>query len=309
VKDNNGEEVVLKTYSRQNANAGDLSSLIDEAEHMQEVAKCPNVATVLDIFQDDGFFYMVSQANYGGDWETVKDKAKAAGVVCNDAWYQKMFWQAFDGLDHLHRNAIMHCDIKEPNLMLKDTDFANPKVMIIDLGLSEAIFKTPEGISGTPGYIPPETWINLKWFPRGDVFSMGVTCFQMITDTIPNEKKGILGIFTEGCTSMSDVQHKTCSLPAPWPLFEAKIQQGEIRAEAKNMIYKCMNKSMMTRPRVPQIKQEPWWAASVAISRAVRGRASYVTSDGQSLAAAIEAHSPDSKKKKKTTKGKKGGCC
>eukprot|EP00971_Amphidinium_carterae_P053962 1062501-Amphidinium_carterae.1 len=41
-----------------------------------------------------------------------------------------------------------------------------------------------EGVGGTPGYIPPETWSTGKWFPRGDNFSMGVTMVQL-TDRMP----------------------------------------------------------------------------------------------------------------------------
>merc|ERR1712048_1393030 len=113
--------------------------------------------------------------------------ASDAGVDLDVEWYRHLYRQAFKGLEHLHQNCIVHCDIKEPNLMVKSDDFEEPEVVIIDLGLSSA-FHTLNNVSGTPGYMPPETWQKGDWFPRGDVFSMGVVCCQMLTGRVPNEK-------------------------------------------------------------------------------------------------------------------------
>ena len=51
--------------------------------------------------------------------------------------------------------------------MLKTENYHNPQVVVIDLGLSRAATSDIEGVGGTPGYIPPETWHTGKWYPRG----------------------------------------------------------------------------------------------------------------------------------------------
>lgn len=69
-------------------------------------------------------------------------------------------------------------------------------MVLIDFGLSTAFTSNREGVCGTPGYIPPETWrrahsvdnpcAGLKsiwartgvWYPRGDVFSLGIVCLD-----------------------------------------------------------------------------------------------------------------------------------
>merc|ERR1719329_227002 len=127
-------------------------------------------------------------------------------VPLTEEWYQHLFGQAFSGLAFMHQHALMHCDIKEANLMLKTADVHHPEVCIIDLGLSRALFVEGSGPCGTPGYIPPETWQTYKWFPRGDIFSMGVVCVQLLADKVPDDKRGRLGIFTEGCSSVEAVQ-------------------------------------------------------------------------------------------------------
>merc|ERR1740139_1235233 len=102
--------------------------------------------------------------NYGGDWESIQKKAHENGVAQTEGWFRSLFFQAFNGLAHLHENAVIHCDIKEPNLMLKTEVLSDPKVVIIDLGLASATFGE-RTIKGTPGYIPPETWKEHVWFP------------------------------------------------------------------------------------------------------------------------------------------------
>merc|ERR1711865_1335853 len=248
-----GEELVLKSYNRGNENAGGLDELLDEADHMKAVQASPYVAHCLDIFQDANFLYMVSGANMGGDWCKIKVKAQQKGVQITEDWYRNIFSQAVKGLEFMHGQAIMHCDLKEPNLMLKNDDYSNPEVVIIDLGLSQAMSTTSEGPCGTPGYIPPETWAGGKWFPRGDMFSFGVVCIQVLTDKIPDEKTNAAGIFSEGCQSMDDVIAATNQRQPPWHLLQVR------NPACQQFLSACVEKRLQQRPRAPQALQMPFF--------------------------------------------------
>lgn len=253
-----GEELVLKSYNRGNENAGGLDELLDEAEHMKTVAGSPYVAHCLDIFQDPNFFYMVSGANMGGDWCKIKTKAASKGVQITEDWYRDIFTQALEGLKFMHSQAIMHCDLKEPNLMLANDDYANPQVVIIDLGLSQAMSTASEGPCGTPGYIPPETWSGGKWFPRGDMFSFGVVCIQLLTDKIPDEKTNAAGIFSEGCQSMDDVIQVTSTREPPWQLLQIR------NPACQQFLAACVAKDIQRRPRAPQVLEMPFFTRAAA---------------------------------------------
>merc|ERR1711865_204298 len=248
-----GEELVLKSYNRGNENAGGLDELLDEAEHMKAVQASPYVAHCLDIFQDPNFLYMVSGANMGGDWCKIKVKAQQKGVQITEDWYRNIFSQAVQGLAFMHSQAIMHCDLKEPNLMLKNDNFANPEVVIIDLGLSQAMSTQLAGPCGTPGYIPPETWTGGKWFPRGDMFSFGVVCIQLLTDKIPDEKTNAAGIFSEGCQSMDDVIAVTSQRQPPWNLLQVR------NPTCQQFLAAIVDKSLQRRPRAPQVLEMPFF--------------------------------------------------
>jgi len=249
------EEVVLKTYSRENENAGGLEELLDEAEHMRDVGNHPNLAHCYEIFQDDTSLYMVSGANFGGDWTSVRETAAEQGVALTEDWYRILFTQAFQGLAHLHTHAVMHCDIKEGNLMCKNKDLSNLHVVIIDFGMSQALFHVDEhGACGTPGYMPPETWAKSKWFPRGDIFSMGVVCAQLLLDKVPNPKRWnhTHGIFTEHCRDLDQIAQATQERKVS--LHRAKPQSPAL----VDLIGSCLAKSIDERPRALQVLSTPW---------------------------------------------------
>merc|ERR1711865_1278004 len=125
--------------------------------------------------------------------------------------------------------------------------------VIIDLGLSQAMSTTSEGPCGTPGYIPPETWAGGKWFPRGDMFSFGVVCIQVLTDKIPDEKTGAAGIFSEGCQTMDDVIAVTTQRQPPWHLLQVR------NPACQQFLSACVEKRLQQRPRAPQALQMPFF--------------------------------------------------
>lgn len=254
VTNSNGEKVVLKTYDKRNQNAGGLEDLKAEMLSMKQVEECVQIASCYEIFQDQGFYYMISGANFGGDFSSLMKKAKEAHVRTTEAWFRNIFNQAFSGLAYMHQNAMMHCDIKEPNLMLRTTDYDDPEVVIIDLGLAQlSADQDAVGACGTPGYIPPETWEQGIWFPRGDIFSMGVVCLQLLTDKVPNEKTGKMGAFTEGATSMDDVQRFTAARQPDY----TKVKK--LYPAIMNWLPQCLDKSRSQRLKGPQLLEKPWF--------------------------------------------------
>lgn len=226
---------------------------------MNEVRESVNVATCIEIFQDDSCLYMIGEFNSGGDWSSLKSKASSQGVSMTETWYQGIFRQAFAGLSFMHRNALMHCDIKEPNIMLRDGQYATPQVVIIDLGLSQALFiEDGGGPCGTPGYIPPETWGTGKWYPRGDMFSMGVVCFQLLADMVPDEKTGKEGLFSEGCGTMDEITSATSSRKPPWSRLKPQSQ------ELLDWLMLCLEVDKVKRLRAPQILEMPWFVNTLS---------------------------------------------
>ena len=88
-------------------------------------------------------------------------------------------------LDHAHKQNIVHRDIKPANIMY---DPETKKVKLTDFGIARITdsSKTKTGmVLGTPSYMSPEQLSGKKVDGRSDLFSLGVTFYQMLTGRLP----------------------------------------------------------------------------------------------------------------------------
>merc|ERR1719379_439601 len=93
--------------------------LIDEFALMKSLSS-PYVARTYEVFQDRSFYYLVNEPYFGGDLSKLGKRAIDDGVSMGEDWWRGIFRQCVDGVAYLHSKAIMHCDIKEPNIMIAD---------------------------------------------------------------------------------------------------------------------------------------------------------------------------------------------
>lgn len=251
--------VALKIYDKSNQNAGGIEELRFEMEAMKSMEACPHIMRCLEIFQDAQQFYCVNELLPGGDLAGLRQNVNKSGVALTEAYLQSIFKQAISALDYMHRHAMMHCDIKEPNIMLKSVDYANPQIALIDFGLAQC--SAGDGVSGgTPGYIPPETLETSIWFPRGDIFSMGVVFFQIMADKTPSETTGKGGLFTEGATTMHEVVEFTKLRQPPWYLI--RYQYPGVMP----WLPKMLEKDLRHRPKAPMLLQDSWFLGCYSFS-------------------------------------------
>ena len=84
----------------------------------------------------------------------------------------------------LHRQRVIHRDIKPDNIMLLD----NGGVKLLDLGVARlpAMPDMPgEEIPGTPSYMAPEMFDGARGDERSDVYALGVTLYRLFTSHYP----------------------------------------------------------------------------------------------------------------------------
>jgi len=93
----------------------------------------------------------------------------------NEYQAKKIIFDIINGVNYLHVNKILHRDLKLENIiMIYDKNGIYSSIKIIDLGLSEKINGYSNKYAGTPNYMPPEVFKNLKYDFKFDVFSIGV---------------------------------------------------------------------------------------------------------------------------------------
>lgn len=247
-RDASNREMCMKVYYKERLNQSGVQDLISEFSTMNMLS-CKRIAGVHALFQDDDFYYMACNLHRGGDLNTITERAAKQEVAMTKDWWRNIWKQCIEGLAFMHEQAIMHCDIKEGNIMLKTEDFAEPEIVIIDLGVSMSFKEAEGGISGTPGYVPPETLRDMKWYPRGDIFSLGVAIFQVMCSMHPPES----GTFLVGCTTALDVFKATLEREPEWDRFPDQFPA------LKEMVASMLEKERMMRPRAPQLLVNDWF--------------------------------------------------
>lgn len=262
-----GKECCVKCMHKRQLSHQGVLDLMEEYEAMQLVA-CDKVAQVSELFQDQSHFYMVGDVYLGGDFVSLKKRAQLQGVSITSSWWKGIFHQCFEGMKFMHAQAIVHCDLKEPNMMIKAADLRRPEVVIIDFGVCIAMAGQPGGFpKGTPGYIPPETLDSGKWYPRGDVFSMGVTIIQLILDKVPpvgtrtSSTPG--GIFVEGCQTVQDICRATRTRVPPFHQVPRSMHG------LGRLLRELLSKDMSSRPTTFQVLKDPWFDNA---EREIRGK-------------------------------------
>ena len=144
----------------------------------------PNIVAAIDVGESQGFYYFAMEFV---DGETVA-KLLARGGPLPEERALRIAADVARALDHAYQKGLIHRDIKPDNIMFT----SDGRVRVTDFGLAKAIGKgTPEDTDderfmGTPAYVAPE---QIRSEPdidcRADIFSLGVTLFQMLTGELP----------------------------------------------------------------------------------------------------------------------------
>eukprot|EP00928_Gymnodinium_smaydae_P071426 TRINITY_DN55014_c0_g1_i1.p1 TRINITY_DN55014_c0_g1~~TRINITY_DN55014_c0_g1_i1.p1 ORF type:complete len:461 (+),score=72.73 TRINITY_DN55014_c0_g1_i1:118-1383(+) len=248
VVDAEGQQRCLKKIPKGTLTADGLEELKFEYEVMHKLDNF-RIAKTFGIFQDHESINFLNEPYFGGDLNDVTKRARTSGVAPSEGWFQRVFRQCLEGVKYMHENAMMHCDIKEANIMLRTVDYDEPEVVIIDYGLSREFTSDCHRLVGTPGYIPPETWLTGSWFPRGDCFSIGVVMLQMLLGLLcPQDAP----IFAQGATTMEQLGRVVASRPPPLALLEPKYPASV------PLVASLLQKERPERPTALQALKQAW---------------------------------------------------
>ncbi len=142
----------------------------------------PNIVQIYSISEEGGHHYFVMEYVQGTSVQRmIQTKGKLSPP---DA--ARLILQAAAGLQDAHAQDVVHRDIKPANLMVTDRGL----IKIADFGLAlmgaATTRLTATGmLMGTPGYLSPEQCLDQSPDHRTDIYSLGVTFFEMVTGTMP----------------------------------------------------------------------------------------------------------------------------
>jgi serine/threonine protein kinase len=104
--------------------------------------------------------------------------------------FQDIFVQVCAAIEHAHRHAAIHRDIKPGNIMLTQQGDTSDYVKIVDFGIAkmaeEAQRLTRMGeVWGSPIYMSPEQCMGAPVDERADIYSLGVVMYECLTGKVP----------------------------------------------------------------------------------------------------------------------------
>src|ERR1700726_579820 len=149
----------------------------------------PNVASVLHLGRTGSSYFYAMEFVEG---ETLEDLIRRFGRLEAKSALE-ITTQVAAGLAAVHEQNLVHRDIKPSNIMVRLKDDGGITAKIIDLGLAKAIIEpslqtaisTPGGFVGTPDFASPEQFAGLALDTRSDLYSLGVTLWEMLTGRTP----------------------------------------------------------------------------------------------------------------------------
>lgn len=141
----------------------------------------PNIVNVYDVGEDDGVYFIVMELVQG---ITLKNYIDMKGKLdIREAL--NIYVQIASGLSAAHENRIIHRDIKPQNIIMS----RDGKVKVTDFGIAKVADSTTvtTTAAGTVHYISPEQARGGYSDERSDIYSLGITMYEMVTGRVPFE--------------------------------------------------------------------------------------------------------------------------
>ena len=202
-----------------------LKRFREEANHYLLLSH-PNLPKLVDFIVNDDKMYLVMEYVDGID---MNKYLQTNGPLDEDMTIH-FFTMILDTIGYLHKQGILHLDIKPSNVMVTQ----NLGIKILDLGISAKVSEgeTLKKKCGSPSFMAPEQTRGEKLDCYTDIYQIGVTLFNMVTGHLPF-----------GGNNMQEIFDKICNSPVP----QLKDFSDTVNPSLQTVIDKSMHKNGVDR--------------------------------------------------------------
>jgi tRNA A-37 threonylcarbamoyl transferase component Bud32 len=245
-----GSAVVAKVFNTDGCKPGDLRAKVAAEAELQERCSHTNVAysygLCADFEDEDEPFVALVMEEYRGNLSgllesrgaAISDGREAARLLAGVAW----------GLDHLHRNGVVHKDLKMDNILLRGGGGAvdvSLEAVVADFGLAVDLSSTSAQYNltgGTFAFQAPEQLrpydahgSRLRVTPAVDIYALGVIAWCLATNQVPWEGETITGVIQQVTELGSHLEFPPVPADPAW-------------AEIKTLALRCFARDPSQRP-------------------------------------------------------------
>ena len=202
-----------------------------------EVMDHDNIVKLYEVYECDVNFYLIMDLLKGG--ELFDEIVKRSRFNEHDAI--DVMIQVFSSVNYLHKKGFVHRDLKPENICLE----SNSTIKIIDFGTARKFTKGKKlrQVIGTPFYMAPEIFNDLKYNEKADMWSLGIVLYILLTGKAPyygNDDEKIINQVKKG-----NYNKKL--------LVEAKVSK-----QAITLLEKLLTMNPKKRLSAEEALQDPW---------------------------------------------------
>ena len=177
------EEVAIKILCKTNMRNDQLTLIKTEIDILK-ICHHKNIIKIYDIFENENFFYIIMEYCSGGDLFSYLERNK---FHIPERQSCKIIYKILKALSYLHSFGIIHRDIKSENILITYNNDEEFDIRINDFNLSRILGPGEfcNETCGTLSYVAPEILLKKKYNKLVDSWSLGVTCYLLISGSLP----------------------------------------------------------------------------------------------------------------------------
>ena len=182
----------------------------------------PNIVTVYDVGEENGISYIVMELVDGYTLKQyIEKKSRLTISECIS-----IALPIASGIEAAHNNGIIHRDIKPQNVIISK----DGKVKVTDFGIAKTTTSNTisSNVMGSVHYTSPEQARGGFSDEKSDIYSLGITLFEMVTGRVP---------FNGDTTVAIAIKHIQEEMPSP------RIYVEDVPISIEQIILKCTQKS------------------------------------------------------------------
>lgn len=182
----------------------------------------PNIVNVYDVGEEEGIHYIVMELVEG---ITLKNYIQKKGKLSVKEAISIAIQMSI-GIEAAHNNHIIHRDIKPQNIMIS----RDGKVKVTDFGIARAASShtIASSVMGSVHYTSPEQARGGYSDEKSDIYSLGITMYEMLTGKVPFDGENTVAIA---------IQHIQDEMVSP------RVYSPDIPISIEQIIFKCTQKS------------------------------------------------------------------
>ncbi|KAE9618964.1 hypothetical protein Lal_00046993 [Lupinus albus] len=229
--------IAANSASKEKAQAH-IKELEEEVKLLKDLSH-PNIVRYLGTVREEDTINIFLEFVSGGSISSLLGKFGAFPETVIRIYTKQLLL----GLEYLHKNGIMHRDIKGANILVDNKGC----IKLADFGASKhvaelATISGAKSMKGTPYWMAPEVILQTGHSFSADIWSVGCTLIEMATGKPPwsQQYQEVAALFHIGTTKSHP--------PIP----------DHLSVEGKDFLLKCLQKEPILRASAPELLQHPF---------------------------------------------------